>query len=181
MTAAEERDQALGDILALEAQVKAGEIPPEVGRRLRAEYEQTAASAIRRLEETARQPARRPRERGSRTRTAAYLVTVAVAGIAAAVVLPAAVQQRPQNGFITGNEVVPVPRSSAAPLPSGTGAAATALWMKANLQLFAQNDPAAALETLDQLRQQPGLPARTRQDVDTMIATARRELAKEGR
>lgn len=180
MTAAEERDQALRDILALEAQVDAGEIPPDAARRLRAEYEQAAADAINRLDEPAKPVSRRRRAREARTRTIAYLGTLVAAGIAAVVVLPAAVQQRPQNGFVTGNEVMQS-SAPAAPLPSGTGAADTALWMQANLQLFAQNNPAAALRTLDQLRQRPGLPAQTRQDVDAMIATARRELAKEGR
>ncbi len=180
MTAEEERDQALRDILALEAQVEAGEIPPDAARRLRAEYEQAAADALNRLDEPVEPVARQRRTREARTRAIAYLVTLVAAGIAAVVVLPAAVQQRPQNGFVTGNEVMPS-STPAATLPSGTGAADTALWMQANLQLFAQKNPAAALRTLDQLRQRPGLPEQTRQDVDAMIATARRELAKEGR
>lgn len=46
---AEERDQAFQDIFDLEAQIDAGEIPPEAGERLRAEYEQAAAEAMKRV------------------------------------------------------------------------------------------------------------------------------------
>lgn len=173
---ADERDQAFRDIIALEAQVDAGEVPPEAAARLRAEYEQTAAEAMKRLLQADDTPAPR---RSSWTRAAIYLATVVLAGVAAIIVLPGAVAQRPQNGFVTGNEMLPAATTPS--LPPGIGAAGTALWMQANVELFARNDPAAALRTLQQLRAQPGLSPQAQQDVDAMIGTARRELAKAGR
>ena len=46
---AEERDQAFSDIIALDAQVDADEIPPEAVARLRAEYERAATKAMKGL------------------------------------------------------------------------------------------------------------------------------------
>ncbi|NBH03445.1 hypothetical protein [Amycolatopsis sp. SID8362] len=46
---AEERDQAFRDIVALDAQVDAGEIPPKTAARLRAGYERAAAEAMKGL------------------------------------------------------------------------------------------------------------------------------------
>lgn len=179
----EEREQALRDLLALDEQVAAGEIPPDAAERLRAEYERTAADAMTRLDQE-RPTGPRKLDRRSRARTLAYLATVLVAGIAALVILPNAVQQRPQNGFVTGNE--PMQSTSSMPmptpsLPTDADAAATALWIQANVEMFQQNDPAAALHTLSQLQQRPGLSDSARQDIAALIATAQRELGKAGR
>ncbi|MEU0469613.1 hypothetical protein ABZ215_36915 [Amycolatopsis sp. NPDC006131] len=187
--AEEERDQAIRDLIALDEQIRAGEVPPGPAQLLRSEYERAAADALARLDSLPAQPSgsRRAR-RGARTRALAYLGTVLLAAVAALVILPDSVQQRPQNGFVTGNEVMqstsgmPMPMPSAAPsLPADADAAATALWIQANVELFQRNDPEAALRTLDQLQQRPDLSASARQDVAALVDTARRELRKAGR
>ncbi|MFJ8819985.1 hypothetical protein [Amycolatopsis thermoflava] len=187
--AEEERDQAVRDLIALDEQIRAGEVPPGPAQLLRSEYERAAADALAQLDSLPAQPSgsRRAR-RGARTRALAYLGTVLLAAVAALVILPDSVQQRPQNGFVTGNEVMqstsgmPMPMPSAAPsLPADADAAATALWIQANVELFQRNDPEAALRTLDQLQQRPDLSASARQDVAALVDTARRELRKAGR
>ncbi|MFE6615917.1 hypothetical protein [Amycolatopsis sp. NPDC057786] len=175
----EEREQALRDLLALEVQIRTGEIPAAAGQRLRTEYERAAADAMTRLDGLD-EPGPRAPSRLSVARTLAYVVTVLVAGIAAAVVLPGSVQPRPENGFVTGNEVTQT-SAPTAPLPAGGDAAGTALWMRANVELFGRNDPAAALRTLEQLQARRGLLPETRRDIEAMIATARRELDRNGR
>ncbi|UUV29967.1 hypothetical protein NQK81_35175 [Amycolatopsis roodepoortensis] len=175
----EEREQALRDLLALEVQIRTGEIPVEAGQRLRTEYERAAADAMARLDGLEKPSTRTP-SRLSVARTLAYVVTVLVAGLAAAVVLPGSVQPRPANGFVTGNEVTQS-STAAAPLPAGGDAEGTALWMRANVELFDRDDPAAALRTLERLQTRPDLLPDTRRDVEALIATARRELDRSGR
>ncbi|MEU0510956.1 MULTISPECIES: hypothetical protein [Amycolatopsis] len=189
--AEEEREQAVRDLVALDEQVRAGEIPPGPAQLLRSEYERAAIDAMARLDELRNRPQRSgPGSRGTRTRALAYLGTVLLAAVAALIVLPDSVQQRPQNGFVTGNEVMqtnsptpmPMPMPAATPsLPADADAAATALWIQANVELFQRNDPEAALRTLDQLRQRPGLSASAQQDIAALADTARRELGKAGR
>lgn len=187
--AEEERDQAVRDLVALDEQVRAGEIPPGPAQLLRSEYERAAVDAMARLDRLRDRPPSSGRgNRGTRTRALAYLGTVLLAAIAALVILPDSVQQRPQNGFVTGNEVMqstsamPMPMPSATPsLPADADAAATALWIQANVELFQRNDPEAALRTLDQLRQRPGLSTSAQQDIAALADTARRELGKAGR
>ena len=187
--AEEERDQAVRDLVALDEQVRAGEIPPGPAQLLRSEYERAAIDAMARLDELReRSPNSGGGSRGTRTRALAYLGTMLLAAVAALIVLPDSVQQRPQNGFVTGNEVMqttsamPMPMPAATPsLPADADAAATALWIQANVELFQRNDPEAALRTLDQLRQRPGLSASAQQDVAALADTARRELGQAGR
>lgn len=175
----QEREQALRDLLALEVQIRTGEIPDQAGQRLRTEYERAAADAMARLDGLDKPGTRTP-SRVSIARTLAYVVTVLVAGVAAAIVLPQSVQPRPENGFVTGNEVTQT-STPAPPLPVGSDAAGTALWMRANVELFGRNDPDAALRTLEQLQARADLLPETRRDVEALIATARRELDRNGR
>ncbi len=119
----EQRDQALRDLLDLDRQVSEGEIPAAVAESLRRRYEADAARAIDALaqqreaeeqeveHETAARPRRRPRGR-----SLAYMVTATVAVFALAVLLPQYVADRPDGGFVTGNE-------AAQPVPSPTGTA----------------------------------------------------------
>lgn len=111
-----QRDQALRDLLDLERQVNEGEIPDKVAESLRRRYEANAARAIDALEqlqveqreaeprEVEQQAAAQPRRR-PRARSLAYLATAAVAVLALAVILLRYVSDRPDNGFVTGNEV----------------------------------------------------------------------------
>lgn len=113
-------DQALRDLVELDRQVADGEIPATVAAGLRDRYEATAARALAALE-TAEDPeesdepgpAAPAQPRRSRARVAAYALTAMAAVIAAAVVLPLSVADRPQGGFVTGNEIGP---SAAPPL-----------------------------------------------------------------
>ncbi|SDN17821.1 hypothetical protein SAMN04488074_13813 [Lentzea albidocapillata subsp. violacea] len=100
------RDQALRDIVDLERQVDAGEIPPAVAQRLRDEYEAVAAAAIRQLESPA---TRRARPRGRRGPVVAYVVAAVVALFAVVVLLPGQLGDRPAGGAVSGNEVLQQP------------------------------------------------------------------------
>lgn len=100
---AERREQALRDLVELEEQERAGEIPPADAARLRVQYEQEAASAILAL--TARGGRRQPADPGRPARRVAYVAAIVVAGVAAAILLPVAVVARPPGGYVTGNEL----------------------------------------------------------------------------
>lgn len=121
------RDQALADLVDLERQVAAGEVPAAVAERLRRRYEADAARAMDRLD-TAPQPVNDGKgpapSRRSRGRVAAYIAAAAIAVFAAAIVLPQYVAQRPERGFITGNEAAqsdPASDSRAPSTPRSTG------------------------------------------------------------
>ncbi|WP_216214738.1 tetratricopeptide repeat protein [Amycolatopsis aidingensis] len=119
---AQQRDQALADLVDLERQLAEGEIPDEAATRLRRRYEATAARAIEALdvqpdEEPAAAPPSRPARR-ARARPAAYLVAGATVMVAALVLLPQYVAERPDGGAVTGNEAVQPPvGASASPAP----------------------------------------------------------------
>jgi tetratricopeptide (TPR) repeat protein len=121
----EHRDQALRDILALEEQVRLGEIPPTAADILRRGYERAAAQALTGHARTAaRGPAPRPRRAG---RVIAYLLAAAVAVLAAAVVLPRYIAARPANGFVTGNEPMQSMASQPSPAPENSSPSSTVL------------------------------------------------------
>lgn len=139
----EQRDQALTDLLAIDEQVAAGELPAPVAERLRGRYEQAAAQAITALE--AGEPAtadpadpppghqRRRPQRQRRSQTIAYLLA-GVAVFAVLGLLPTFLQPRPPGGWVSGNEAariapaMPGPASPAVPavppVPTGTGSSA---------------------------------------------------------
>ena len=102
---AQQRDQALADLVDLERQLAEGEIPDKAAARMRRQYEATAARAIEALdaqpdEEAAPEPPRTPGRTWARL--AAYVLTAATA-IAALMALPQYVAERPDGGFVTGN------------------------------------------------------------------------------
>jgi tetratricopeptide (TPR) repeat protein len=102
-------DQALRDIVELDRQVADGEIPAELAAGLRDRYEATAARALAALdtldEHHPAESAAPVRPRRSRARVAAYALTALAAVIAAAVLLPLSLGERPAGGFVTGNEI----------------------------------------------------------------------------
>ena len=100
----QQRDQALRDLLELDQQVRAGEVPAGSAEQLRRRYERSAAEALSLLEEDhlSETPAR---ARRTTWRTALYGAGAVGAVVALAVVLPPALQQRPEGGFVSGNEV----------------------------------------------------------------------------
>lgn len=99
-------DQAVRDIVELEAQVSAGEIPAGVARPLRERYENLATQAWADLDAA-------PAERDNAGRaprpgalSLAYAIAAGVALVAAVVLLPSSVLDRPAGGFVSGNEAV---------------------------------------------------------------------------
>ncbi len=108
----ERRDLALNDLAELEAQVDTGDLDEQTAMRLRGRYETDAVAAIQALaqldeaDESAHDdaPQHSPRRRGL---AAAGGVAVMVA-IGAAILLPRFVTERPDGGFVTGNEAVAV-------------------------------------------------------------------------
>lgn len=102
------RDQALRDLDELERQHAEGELTDADAARLRLRYEAEAAAAISALEkpEPVPSPGAATAGRGAiRARRAAYWSTLAAALIAATVLLPQSVLDRPAGGFVTGNEL----------------------------------------------------------------------------
>jgi cytochrome c-type biogenesis protein CcmH/NrfG len=112
-------DQAVRDIVELDAQVAAGEISEADARPLRHRYESMAGRALEALDALGTDgeapPVARSRPRGW---SLAYLLAGVVALVVAVVLLPTSVMQRPAGGFVTGNEAV---QGAAPPLdPSAT-------------------------------------------------------------
>ncbi|MPZ66017.1 MAG: hypothetical protein GEU83_11045 [Pseudonocardiaceae bacterium] len=162
-------DQALRDIVDLDRQVADGELPEATAGVLRDRYETTAARALAALE-TVEEPvlgAATAKPRRSRARVAAYALAGIAAVVAAAVLLPLSVVDRPTGGFVTGNEI----GASAAPPP--TQPPLEALWVRANIQLHGLDDPAGALATLDRMRRRDDLTPTLAQQVDELAAVAR--------
>lgn len=122
---AQRRDQALRDLLELEQQVQAGEVPPASAEALRRRYERSAAEALALLAgegppvQAAEQPVRRRRPSW---RTWVYAAGALTAVVALAVALPPALNERPSGGFVTGNEALSPAASPTAP-PSAPAAA----------------------------------------------------------
>lgn len=110
------RDEALADLVDLERQVEAGEIPRAVGDRLRQDYERRAAAALNALGSSRSGMAQAPAKK-SRTVLALYALAALVAIVAVVVVLPNFVGTRPENGFVTGNEAAAPPRGAQPPRP----------------------------------------------------------------
>ena len=103
---AEQRDQAVRDLIDLDRQVAAGELPPDVAVELRSGYERTAAEALARLAEEPRgTPAVVERPSG-RARWATYGLAVVVALFAAVVLLPTYLGDRVAGGAVSGNEAL---------------------------------------------------------------------------
>lgn len=101
-------DQAVRDIVELEAQVAADEIPDDAAQPLRHRYETLAGNALAALDaepEDARKPARHRADR-PRAWTLAYALAGLAALVAATILLPASVLDRPAGGFVTGNEAI---------------------------------------------------------------------------
>lgn len=101
-------DQAVRDLVELDAQVAAGEISEDAARPLRRRYESLAGRALEALDaEAADGPASAPvRARRPRAWALAYALAGVAAVVSAVVLLPAAVLERPAGGFVTGNEAV---------------------------------------------------------------------------
>lgn len=108
----ERRDFALRDLVDLEDQIAADELDEQTAAQLRLRYEDEAASATAALEDLNNADDRPdgPVSKRQRRRTglaaAAGLAAVVAAG--AAIALPRFLSDRPQGGFVTGNEAVPV-------------------------------------------------------------------------
>lgn len=133
---AEDRDQALRDLLAVDEQERAGEIPAAAAEALRRRYEAAAANALSALTDPGppTDPTPRSGRHRGRVRHAAYLATALAAVLAAVVVLPRYLAARPAGGFVTGNLPTPAASSSApngglgrSSTPAGTSAALRAL------------------------------------------------------
>ena len=129
----QERDQALRDLVDLDRQVAAGELPSAVADRLRDGYERTAASAIALLTRAEGHDAPPPKQapdavvdaeaaedgpaeladdaqpsktgRAARARGALYGLALMAAVFAAAVLLPDSLGDRVAGGAVSGNEV----------------------------------------------------------------------------
>lgn len=113
-------DQALSDIVELEAEVAGGEIGVDRARELRRRYETVAAHALAAAESPDPPTVRPPKVRGPRAWTLAYVLAATVALIAAVVLLPAAVVDRPVGGAATGIE--PMAGGPGSPPPIDPGA-----------------------------------------------------------
>ena len=105
----ERRDLALRDLIEVEEQLRRGELDEDHAERLRADYEAEAAAALRALEAPVELPddtsssSSGSRALGLARPMTAVVATLAAAGVAIAV-LPGALSNRPDGGFVTGNE-----------------------------------------------------------------------------
>ena len=102
----EQRDQAVRDLVDLDRQVAAGELPSDIAAGLRSRYEHTAAEALARLAEAPRDTPRVPDRPSGRGRWAAYGIALAVALFAAVVLLPIYLGDRVAGGAVSGNEAL---------------------------------------------------------------------------
>ncbi|MHA6781806.1 tetratricopeptide repeat protein [Pseudonocardia saturnea] len=98
-------DQAVRDIVELDRQVACGEIGEADASTLRAGYETRAAQSLGALD-AADPPAAPALPPAPRAWSLAYLLAGVVAVVAAVVLLPASLIDRPVGGFVTGNEAV---------------------------------------------------------------------------
>lgn len=102
----EQRDRALRDLVDLDRQVDAGELPGDVAAELRSRYERTAAVAIAQLTEPSEEPVPAFDRPPNRARWGAYALTLAVAAFAAVILLPSYLGERVPGGAVTGNEAL---------------------------------------------------------------------------
>jgi cytochrome c-type biogenesis protein CcmH/NrfG len=106
----ERRDLALRDLLEVDEQVQRGELSESRAHRLRAGYEAEAAAALRALDRLSEEPTGSPEPHRARRRArtggpiALTVATLATAAVAV-VLLPGASGERPEGGFVSGNEV----------------------------------------------------------------------------
>lgn len=117
----QQRDQALRDLLELDQQVAAGEVPSAAAEGLRRRYERSAAEALALLAGEG-QSARPGGRRRPSWRAGVYAAAALAAVVALAVVLPPALQARPAGGFVTGNEALAPVASPSAPPSSAPSA-----------------------------------------------------------
>jgi tetratricopeptide (TPR) repeat protein len=105
----EQRDLALRDVAEVEEQLAAGEMDEPTAVRLRQRYETDAAEALRALERLDAADASTDDpgpERYFGRGSAAAAALAAVVAIGAAIALPRFLSDRPEGGFVTGNEAV---------------------------------------------------------------------------
>lgn len=106
----ERRDQALRDIVELDRQVDAGEIPDGHAEPLRARYQAEAAEALGALDHLPDpEPDRSPsaplhRKTRSWSRTAGYVGAALAALLAVGTLLPASLAPRPPGGAVSGGQ-----------------------------------------------------------------------------
>lgn len=110
------RDQVLRDIVELDRQVDAGEIPDVAANRLRVDYETSAAEILDALEsvDASAEQGGSSRPRPAIVRRMVYLAASLAVVLAVGAFLPQFVADRPENGFVSGNEVT---QSQPAPGP----------------------------------------------------------------
>lgn len=99
------RDQRLHDLDDLERQVSDGDLDPEQAQPLRQRYERALLETVERLQSLPAQPTEPPRS-ASRLRRWSVPLTVTGIGVAVVIALIGAVADRPEGGFVTGNEAV---------------------------------------------------------------------------
>lgn len=125
------RDAALRDLLELDRQAREGELTPEAEDALRRSYRWEAAAAIAALDRLAVQkettsdpdvlPALAPQSRARQPRVLLYGAGF-LAVLAAGLLLPGSVLDRPEGGFVTGNEALQNSDSGDTPTgPPATG------------------------------------------------------------
>jgi len=102
----EQRDRVLRDLVDLDRQVQAGELPDDVAAELRSRYERSAAAALAQLSEVSDEPAPVPHRTSARARWGIYALAVAVAAFAAVILLPAYLGERMPGGAVSGNEAL---------------------------------------------------------------------------
>lgn len=119
------RDQALRDLVELAQQQAEGEVTAPDADRLRRRYEAEAAAALRALDHG--EPAgsgggvRVGRAGSGRARRAAYVATALAAVVAATVLLPRSLLDRPAGGYVTGNELGGTAPAAAPAPPAAAG------------------------------------------------------------
>ena len=102
----EQRDQAVRDLAELDQQVAAGEIDDATAEVLRRRYEADAATALRALRRASGSPDQPPAGTGRPRRGVIVASAIGLVAVGSAVAaLPAFIDDRPEGGFVTGNEV----------------------------------------------------------------------------
>lgn len=117
-------EQAVRDIVEIDAQVAAGEIPADRARALRGRYRSVAGRALAALDSDVEVDPDDTRASTRSGRPRAWTMLYGLAGvtvlIVAVVLLPTSVLSRPTGGFVTGNEAVQGAGGAPALDPSAT-------------------------------------------------------------